>query len=133
MKLRMVSSKSEIEALKESEQMVHLVFGASNADVVRLVQNCPQIEVVSVPSIHRKSLSKSSELFLMMQGVELIEGDVWGHRKDINEYYTIDDVVLRKIGWLRAKGVNEKEIVNAVSQETQLSPELVKYLIKEYS
>ena len=133
LKLRVVSSNSEIEALKENEQMVHLIFRASNADVVRLVQNCPQIKAVSVPSIHRKFLSKSSELFLMMQGVELIEGDVWGHRKDINEYYTIDDVVLRKIGWLRAKGANEKEIVNAVSQETQLSPELVKYLIKEYS
>ncbi len=26
---------------------------------------------------------------LDMQGVPLLEGDVWGHRKDINEYYEI--------------------------------------------
>lgn len=129
----MVSSKREIEDLNKNEQMVQLVFSASNADIFKLVQNCSQIKAVLIPSIHRKSLPKASEIFLMMQGVELIEGEIGGRRKDMNEYYSIDDIVLARIDQLRASGANDKEIVNAVSRETQLSPELVKYLIKENS
>jgi hypothetical protein len=72
-------------------------------------------------------------MFLVMQGVELIEGDVWGHRKDINEYYSIDEIIMHRIAKLRASGANPNEIANAVSRETRLSPELVKYLIKQSS
>lgn len=129
----MVRSKSEIGELKKDEEIVHLAFGATNTDVFRLVQNCPEIKAILVAAVHRKSLSKACELFLMMQGVELIEGEVRGSGKQINEYCTIDDLVLRKIDRLRASGANEKEIVNAVSHETQLSPELVRYLIREDS
>jgi hypothetical protein len=33
------------------------------------------------------------EAFLGIQGVKLLEGDVWGHRKDLDEYFTIDDAI----------------------------------------
>jgi hypothetical protein len=66
-----------------------------------------------------------------MQGVELIEGDVWGHRKDLNEYYVIDDAVMRRIEQLRAGGANAVEIASTISMESKLSPELVKYVIKQ--
>jgi hypothetical protein len=69
-------------------------------------------------------------MFLDMQGVELIEGDVWGHRKDLNEYYVIDEDVMRRIEQLRAGGANAAEIASTISMESKLSPELVKYVIK---
>jgi hypothetical protein len=72
-------------------------------------------------------------MFLDMQGVELIEGDVWGHRKDINEYYTVDDSIFSRIEQLREGGANTNEIASTVSKETKLSPELVKYVIKQTS
>jgi hypothetical protein len=28
-------------------------------------------------------------VFLEMQGIELLQGDVWCHRKDLDEYFTI--------------------------------------------
>jgi hypothetical protein len=70
-------------------------------------------------------------MFLDMQGVELIEGDVWGHRKDINEYYVVDDAVLNKIKQLQESGVETNEIASSISKETRLSPELVIYVIKQ--
>lgn len=132
-RLRVVSSKNEIDDLNKNEQMVHLAFRASNTDVFKLLQKCPRIRAIQVPTSYRKTLSRASEMFLMMQGIELIEGDVWGHRKDINEYYTIDENVLRRIDQLRAYGINTNEIANTVSKETKLSPELVKYVIKQTS
>lgn len=133
LRLRVVSSKNEIDDLNKNEQMVHLAFRASNTDVFKLLQKCPRIRAIQVPTSYRKTLSRASEMFLMMQGIELIEGDVWGHRKDINEYYIIDENVLRRIDQLRAYGINTNEIANTVSKETKLSPELVKYVIKQTS
>jgi hypothetical protein len=31
-----------------------------------------------------------------MQRIQLLEGDLWGHRKDINEYYIIPSSVFEK-------------------------------------
>jgi hypothetical protein len=128
-----VSSKGEIDDLNRNEQMIHLAFRASNTDIFKLLQNCPRIRAIQVPNSYRKTLSRASEMFLVMQGVELIEGDVWGHRKDINEYYSIDEIVMHRIAKLRASGANQDEIADAVSRETRLSPQLVKYLIKQSS
>ena len=32
-----------------------------------------------------------------MQGIEMLEGDVWGHRKDMDEYFTVEDSALEVI------------------------------------
>lgn len=133
MKLRIVSSRNEIDNLNRNEQMVHLAFRAANTDVFKLIQNCPRIRMVQVPASYRRTLSKASEMFLAIQGVELIEGDVWGHRKDIDDYYNIDEQVMRRIERLQASGANANDIAGAVSRETKLSRELVSYLIKQRS
>lgn len=133
MKLRVVSSKKEIDDLNRNEQLIHLAFRAANTDIFKLLQNCPRIRAVQVPSSYRKTLSRASEMFLVMQGVELIEGDVWGHRKDIDEYYCIDERVLERIDALQSSGENANDIARTISRDTKLSPALVKYLIKQRS
>jgi len=133
LKLRVVSSKNEIDELNRNEQMVHLAFRAPNTDIFRLLQNCPRVRAIQVPSSYRKTLSRAGEMFLVMQGIELIEGDVWGHRKDIHEYYTIDDKVFNRITQLRSDGLDTNEIAGTISREAKLSPELVKYVIKQSS
>src|SRR5512136_3242432 len=129
--MRVVSSKSEIDKVSKNEQMVHLAFRASNTDIFKLFQNCPRLRAIQVPASYRKTLSRASEMFLDMQGVELIEGDVWGHRKDINEYYIIDDAVLNRIKQLQKSGMETNEIASSITKETRLSPELVRYAIKQ--
>ncbi|OYV08500.1 MAG: hypothetical protein CG443_284 [Methanosaeta sp. ASP1-1] len=51
MKLRVVSSKKEITDLNRNEQLVHLAFRASNMDVMNLVQSCPRLRAVQIPSL----------------------------------------------------------------------------------
>jgi hypothetical protein len=133
LRLRVVSSKGEIDRLNRNEQMVHLAFRASNTDIFKLLQNCARLRAIQVPTSYRRTLSRASEMFLVMQGIELIEGDVWGHRKDINEYYIIDDQVFRRIDQLRSDGTDINEIANTVSRESKLSPDLVKYVLKQSS
>ncbi|HWQ18991.1 MAG TPA: DUF1699 family protein [Methanotrichaceae archaeon] len=133
MKLRVVSNRNEIEELNRNEQLVHLAFRASNTDIFRLLQTCPRVKAIQVPASYRKTLSRAGEMFLVMQGIEVIEGDVWGHRKDINEYYTIDDKIFGRIDQLRSNGIDSNEIAGTVSKEAKLSPDLVKYVIKQSS
>lgn len=133
MKLRVVSSKSEIDRLNRNEQIIHLAFRASNTDIFKLLQNCPRVKAIQVPSSYRRTLSRASEMFLTMQGIEVIEGDVWGHRKDIHEYYTIDDKVFNRIDQLRSRGEDENEIASTVSRDSNISPELVKYVLRQSS
>jgi hypothetical protein len=133
LKLRVVSSKNEIDELNRNEQIVHLAFRASNTDIFRLLQNCPRVRAIQVPASYRKTLSRAGEMFLVMQGIDLIEGDVWGHRKDIHEYYTIDDKIFNRINQLRSDGFDTNEIAGTVSREAKLSPELVKFVIKQSS
>ena len=133
LKLRIVSSKNEIDMLNRNEQMVHLAFSASNADIFRLLQNCPRIRAIQVPEPYRKTLPKAGEMFLVMQGIELIEGDVGDRRKTLQDYCNINDDVLSRIEQLRSTGLDSTEIAMTVSREVQLSPDLIKYVIKQNS
>ncbi len=86
MKIRVVSSKEEINTLNPNEEMVHLAFRPSNTDILTLITKCPNIKAVHIPSSYRRTISNSVIMYLKMKDIELLEGDVWGHRKDINEY-----------------------------------------------
>lgn len=130
MKIRVVSSKKEIGELNRNEQMIHLAFRASNTDIFRLLQSCPRLRAIQVPSSYYKTMSHAGQMFLEMQGVEIIEGDVWGHRKDIDEYYTVDNKVIERISNLQSEGMNVDEIAGRISRESKLSPAMVKYMIK---
>ncbi len=130
MKIRIVSSKDEISTLDSSEQMVHLAFRPSNKDIFSLVNTCPGLKALHIPSSYKKTVSKSIGMFLEMQQIQLMEGDVWGHRKDINEYYEIKASILDMISELKKEGVSEKNIHKKMTTETRLSPDLISFLIK---
>ncbi len=70
-------------------------------------------------------------MFLDMQGIALLEGDVWGHRKDINEYSEIKPEVLDRINELKAEGLSESDLLKKLGRQTQLSNDLLKFLLKE--
>lgn len=131
MKLRVVSSKKEITDLNRNEQIVHLAFRASNMDVMGLVQSCPRLRAVQIPPSYHETMSRAAQQFLEIQGVELLRGDVWGHRKDIDEYYTISDKVIRRISTLISEGMSIDETVKRVQRETKLSEDLIRYILKE--
>ena len=129
MKIRVVSSRDEIFTLNPNERIVHLAFRPSNKDIFGLIEACPKIEVIQLPKSYRRTVSKSIELFLEMRRIQLIEGDVWGHRKDINAYYSIPSSVTEKIKELKSEGTPAERIEEKVSRESKLSPEMVAYIL----
>ncbi|MDD3247105.1 MAG: DUF1699 family protein [Methanosarcina sp.] len=129
MKIRIVSSRDEILSLNPNEKVIHFAFRPSNKDVFLLVEICPRLEVVQLPKSYQKTISKSMEMFLGMQKVQLIEGDVWGHRKDINEYYTVPPSVITKIRNMKAEGIPGENIAAKMTKESKLSPKMILYIL----
>ncbi|HOT07228.1 MAG TPA: DUF1699 family protein [Methanotrichaceae archaeon] len=131
MRLRVVSSKKEITDLNRNEQVVHLAFRASNLDVMSLVRSCPRLRAVQIPPSYYQTMSKAAQQFLEIQGVEILRGDVWGHRKDIDEYYAVSEKVIGRISALLKEGKSIDETVRKVQRETKLSEDLIRYIMKE--
>jgi hypothetical protein len=130
MRLRVVSSKNEIPNLNPNEKLIHLAFRASNVDFLNLMQRCPRMRMIQVPPSYRKTMSSAIQVFLDMQGIELLEGDVWGHRKDLDEYFTVDDTTMEEISALTARGATVDEVANQIQKNARLGPELIKYIAK---
>jgi len=130
MKIRVVSSKEEINTLSPNEEIVHLAFRPSNTDIFSLILKCPQVKALHIPSSYKRTISNSAKMYLKMQGIELLEGDVWGHRKDINEYSEVSQSVYDRIKQYRLDGMQEDDIADKMVRETRLSPDFISFLIK---
>ena len=64
------------------------------------------------------------------QGGKVFPGRIWGHRTDIDEYYTVDEgAILQRAGELRAEGLDSEEIVAKVAEEAGVSPGLVGFIL----
>ena len=130
MRIRVVSSKDEIAELNPNERIVHLAFRPSNVDFLDLMRSCPRLRAVQVPPSYHKTMSKAIKLFLEMQGIDLLEGDVWGHRKDIDEYYVVDEEAIEEIGNLIKEGESLEEATATIQRKTRLAPDLIRYIAK---
>jgi hypothetical protein len=75
-------------------------------------------------------MSNAIQVFLDMQGIELLEGDVWGHRKDLDEYFTVDETTVEEISALTASGTTVDEVANQIQKRARLGPELIKYIAR---
>ncbi|WP_410508683.1 DUF1699 family protein [Methanosarcina hadiensis] len=131
MRIRVVSSREEIFTLNPNERLVHLAFRPSNKDIFGLIETCPKVEVIQLPKSYMATVSKSIEMFLQMQRIQLLEGDVWGHRKDINEYFAIPSSVIEKIKEMKNEGKAAEEIEKKVSRESKLNPAMVAYILNK--
>ncbi len=130
MKIRVVSSREEIDSLRPNEKVVHLAFRASNVDFLTLLQKCPRLQVVQTPHSYMRTASNAIKGFLEMQGVKLLEGDVWGHRKDIDEYFTVPDEVVNVIKSMTEKGIATEEIAKEVKKTAKVGTDLIKYIAR---
>ena len=130
MRLRVISARNEIPNLNPNEKTVHMAFRASNVDFLNLMQRCPRLRMIQVPPSYRKTMSNAIQVFLEMQGVEMLEGDVWGHRKDLDEYYTVDDTTLEEIRVLAASGASVDDVADQIHKKARISSDLIKYIAK---
>ena len=130
MRLRVISSRNEIPNLNPNEKAIHLAFRASNVDFLNLMQRCPRLRMIQVPPSYRKTMSNAIQVFLDMQGIDMLEGDVWGHRKDLDEYFTVDDSTLEQIRALAASGASADEVADQIQKNSRIGSELIKYIAK---
>ncbi|AFV22834.1 Protein of unknown function DUF1699 [Methanolobus psychrophilus R15] len=130
MKIRVVSSKDEIDSLGQNEEIVHLAFRPSNTDIFSLVMKCPNVKALHIPTSYKRTISNSAQMYLEMQGIALLEGDVWGHREDINEYSEVSQSVYDRIDQYRADGFSEEEIVDKMSRDLHVGTDLIRFLLK---
>jgi hypothetical protein len=130
MRLRVISARNEIPNLNPNEKTVHLAFRASNVDFLNLMQRCPRLRMIQVPPSYRKTMSNAIQVFLEMQGVEMLEGDVWGHRKDLDEYFTVEDSTLEEIRALAAGGASVDDVADQIQKKARIGSELIKYIAK---
>lgn len=128
MKIRILSSREEINSVKPNEIAVHLAFRASNTDLLNLTKKAPRLEMVQIPSSYRRSISKAIGLFLEMRGAKLLEGDVWGHRKDIDEYFTVEDAIMEEIRALAANDANMDDVARQMQERAKISRNLIEYI-----
>lgn len=129
MKIKIISSKEEIETIKPGERIIHLAFRPSNKDIMTLYTLCPSVQAFHIPSSYMSTLSESIRMFLSMNKIALLEGDVWGHRKDLNEYFEVPKEILDKINELKNSGVSTEEIISITAGETKLGADLVRFVL----
>jgi len=122
-------SKYEIASLNPGESIIHLTFRPSNKDIFNLVKNCAGLKAIHIPSSYKKTISEATGIFLSMQGIELLEGDVWGHRKDINEYSEVGLGIYDRIDALKSEGLSDEAIAERINKESRISKDLVKYIL----
>ena len=130
MKLRVVSARNEISNINPNERMIHLAFRASNVDIINLMHRCPRIRMIQVPRSYKRTMSNAMKIFMDMESIELLQGDVWGHRKDLDEYFTIEDVTLNEIRSLAAKGASMNDVAAQVQKKARIGVDLIKYIAK---
>jgi maleate cis-trans isomerase len=130
MKIRIISSREEINSIRPNEKAVHMAFRASNVDFLNLVQKAPRLQMVQVPTSYMKTMSNAIEVFLDMQGIELLQGDVLGHRKDLDEYFTVEDATIEEIHSLADSGASMDDVTDKVQKKTRLNPDLIEYIAK---
>jgi len=130
MKMRVISSKEEIDTISKNEKMIHIAFRPSNTDILAVISKCPDLKAIQIPPSYKRTISKSTQMLFEMQNISLIEGDISEHRKDTNEYSELSQEIYDKIDQYLSEGLTEKEIKEKMLLFTTLSNELLGFLIK---
>jgi hypothetical protein len=64
-----------------------------------------------------------------MRKIQFIEGEIWGHRKDMDEYYSIPYSMIERIRKMKTEGKSTEIIGEKVSKESKLNPEILTYMV----
>jgi vacuolar-type H+-ATPase subunit C/Vma6 len=130
MKIRVISNKDELESVQPNEKIVHLAFRPSNLDFFKLYDSCPKIEAIQIPKSYKKTVSKSIMMFFDMHNIVLIEGDVWGHRKDLCEHYVIPTGIIEMVKEMKSQNKSSEFITQIVKKEGKYTGDLAEYIVR---
>ena len=123
LRIRILSSKEDIESVEEDEKLVHFAFRPSMKDVLELITKVPSVSLIEIPESYNATLSKGMHDLFEMKGITLVVGDVWGHRTDLYEYA---DLPVDNVRSLSKEGKSTRD----VSIATGLKESLVSYILR---
>ena len=109
--------------MEPHQEFVHFAFRPSVKDILDLMKIAPNLRVVQLPESYNSTLSRSVVDLFEMRDIELIEGDVWGHRSDIDEYFRVPvDRIMELSG--------DKKSVKNIAALTRVNEALIKYVLE---
>ncbi len=85
-----IGSEEDLTNVGENEENVHFCFRPSEKNIFDVIQKCPKLKRIQLPSSYHKTISNTTKMFLKMKNIKLIVGDIWGHRTDIDRFAEID-------------------------------------------
>lgn len=129
MRIKVVSSRKEINKIPVDEKIVHLSFRPSMEDLINVVHRCPKIEAIQLPKSYYCSVARAIRLYIQEKNIELIEGDVWGHRGDLYAYYTVPEPIMTTIANMRENYSDQETITEKITRIHKLSPSLSSYIV----
>jgi hypothetical protein len=90
--VRVVSNRRDLETLESDRSIksVHIAFRPSGKDILLVHKKFPNLQLVQLPKSYRATLAGFIESYLADQSIMLIMGDVWGHRKDLSTWATVN-------------------------------------------
>jgi len=60
----------------------------------------------------------------------VLEGDVHGYRKDMDEYFAIDDIAMKEIVGLADGGASMEDLTLQIQEKVMLDSDIIKYIAK---
>lgn len=131
MKIKLLSDRNEISENGHDVDILHLAFRPSDKDIMKILKECEGVKALHVPKSYAASVSKSGIMAMEMKGVKFLVGDVWGQRKDINQYYELNGRIMDEINVGVAREESVEKIVNKVEFLTNVSSDLIRWAIVE--
>lgn len=92
-------------------------------DLLELMKIAPNLRIVQLPKSYNDTISRSVLDLFEMRDIELLEGDVWGHRTDIDEYFRVPVEQIVEL-------LKDKKSVKNITTITKVNEDLIKYVLK---
>ncbi len=87
---RIIGSEEDLADVGANEENVHFCFRPSEKNILEVVQKCPKLKRIQLPSSYHKTISSTTKMLLKMKNIKLLVGDIWGHRTDIDRFAEIE-------------------------------------------
>lgn len=84
-----IGRETDLYLVPEFVRRIHVSFRPTGKFVIKLMMRCKGLDVIQMPQSYCDNISISSKLILDKEEINVIRGDIWGHRKDITEYATV--------------------------------------------
>ena len=123
LRIRILSSKEDIESVEEDEKLVHFAFRPSMKDVLELITKVPSVSLIEIPESYNATLSRGLHDLFEMKSIALVVGNVWGHRTDLYEYADLPADDVRNL-------LKEGKSIRDISIVTGLKESMVGYILR---